>query len=161
MDKKGYGDIKTYRLVEEIMERSESSTWEEAQKEWTLDSIKIADDKEVAEGSYTCLCGHRHLKELCYIINKYNGTEALVGNCCIKKFMHDIKSDKIFRAINAAKRSKTISAALIDYCHEHDIINTWEHDFFMDVHRKRKMTDRQSYKFEMVRSKILDAADKL
>ena len=150
-----------YKLVEEIICLSVSETWEEAQKEWKLDDIKIAEDKEVVEGVYTCLCGHGHLKELCYIKNKHNGAETLVGNCCIKKFMHDIKSDKIFRAINAAKRSKTISIALIDYCYDHNIINSWEHDFFVDVHRKRKLTDKQQYKSEMVRSKILKAVDKL
>lgn len=150
-----------YKLIEEIIGLSVSKQWEEARKEWKLTTIKIADDEEVAEGKYTCLCGHRHLKELCYIMNKRNGNEALVGNCCIKKFMRDIKSDKIFRAINAAKRSKTISSALIDYCYEQGIINSWENGFFADVHRKRKLTDKQKHKFEMVRSKILDAVDKL
>lgn len=150
-----------YKLVEEIIGLSVSKTWEEAQKEWKLITIRIADDKEVSEGVYTCLCGHRHLKELCFIMNKHNGKEALVGNCCIKKFMHDIKSDKIFRAINAAKRSNTISSALIDYCYEQGIINSWERGFVTDVHRKRKLTNKQRHKYEMVRSKILTAVDKL
>ena len=157
-------EIKTtekYKLVEKIIGLSVSNQWEEAQKEWELIDIRIADDKEVAEGVYTCLCGHQHLKELCFIMNKHNGEKALVGNCCIKKFMRDIKSDKIFRAINAAKRSNTISSALIDYCYEQGIINSWERGFVTDVHRRRKLTDKQRHKYEMVRSKILTAVDKL
>ena len=157
-------EIKTtekYKLVEKIIGLSVSNQWEEAQKEWELIDIRIADDKEIADGVYTCLCGHQHLKELCFIMNKHNGEKALVGNCCIKKFMRDIKSDKIFRAINAAKRSNTISSALIDYCYEQGIINSWERGFVTDVHRKRKLTDKQRHKYEMVRSKILTAVDKL
>jgi hypothetical protein len=148
-------DPSGFRLFKEIVSRSESDTWEEAKKEWSLSFIRFASDEAVVIGKYTCLCGHTHLKELCYIKNEYNLKTELVGNCCIKKFMEDIKSDEIFKAVKKAMKTGKISKVLIDYSHEHDVINDWEHRFFLDVYQKKSKTEKQQAKYESVKAKIL------
>jgi hypothetical protein len=145
----------SYRLFEAIVNLSKSDDWEEARKEWYLAYIEVADNKEVAENEFECLCGHPHLKELCYIKNKINGAEVLVGNCCVKKFMK-LGSDQIFQAIRRGK----VNQAAIEYAFEHNIISEWEHEFLSDVWRKRNLSPKQKAIFDKLQARILRMAKK-
>ncbi len=151
MTKKVTDSISSYRLFEGITNLSTSSIWEEAKKEWRLDHVEMAEDHEVAENKYVCLCGHPHLKELCFIINDFNGNETMVGNHCVKNFMGNIKSDPLFQAI----RQKKLNKALIDYAREHRMITDREYSFLLDVFRKRKRSSKQSAWYESLKGKIL------
>ena len=144
-----------YRLFECITSLSTSTNREEAKKEWYLAHIEIASPEEVADNEYQCLCGHKHLKELCYIKNKKNGKEVLVGNCCVKKFLN-LGSDKIFQAIKKGR----LNPALIAYAHERGIITDWEHGFLMDTVRKRRFSAKQLAIFNRLKKTILEAAGK-
>ena len=138
-----------YRLFECITSLSTSTNWEEAKKEWYLAHIEIASPEEVADNEYQCLCGHKHLKELCYIKNKKNGKEVLVGNCCVKKFLN-LESDPIFRAVKKGK----VNIATVDYAFKRGIITEWERGFLKSTIRKRKLSFKQSAVLERLHKKI-------
>lgn len=140
-----------FRLFQEIIDRSEADTWEEAKKEWSLQYVEMAEDGE----DYSCLCTHPHIKELCYIKNKINGNEVLVGNCCVKKFM-ELESDLLFQAI---RRSK-VNSAMLEYAFSHNMISKWENSFMLDVMRKRKMTVKQRAVYERISDKIFGGIHK-
>jgi hypothetical protein len=142
--------IKGYRLFSEIVARSESKEWDEAKKEWYLAYIEIASPSEVAENVYSCLCGHPHLKELCYIRNKINKTEVLVGNCCVKKFMK-LDSDELFKAIKHSK----INLPTLELAYKHLVISQTERRFFIENMRKRKLDPAKKAIMDSIRNRIL------
>ncbi len=139
-----------YHLVESITNLSTTTDWETAKREWYLAYIEIASPEDVADNKYQCLCGHKHLKELCYIKNRKNEAVVLVGNCCVKKFLN-LKSDKIFRAV---KRGK-INSETVDYAFNHGIINEWERGFLESVIRKRKLSFKQNAVLDRLQKRIL------
>jgi hypothetical protein len=138
---------KSFRLFKEIVDRSQADNWEEARLEWHLDHIIIADDEEVVLGTYTCLCGHSPLKELCFIQNDFTHVMAMVGNCCVKKFMGELESDKIFSAM----KSRRVNRATIELAFNKGIIKQHEFDYCLKKTRKRK----PGYVFECIQGKIL------
>lgn len=149
MKEEDFVAIEAYHLPSAIVAQSIAKNWDEAREEWYLSHIEFADDGD----EYNCLCGHRHIKELCYIHNKYNDNTALVGNCCVKKFMRECGSDKIFQAL----KDNRINEDLTNYCFEKYIINEWEKDFLLDVWRKRRMSQKQWAKFYGIKNKIMRA----
>jgi hypothetical protein len=140
-----------FKLFQEIIDRSEADTWEEAKNEWFLEYIEMAGEGE----DYSCLCTHPHIKELCYIANEKNGNEALVGNCCVKKFM-ELESDLIFQAIRRGK----VNSAMLGYAFSHNMITEWENNFMLGVMRKRKMTVKQRTVYDRLQKKILGSVGK-
>ena len=139
-----------YKLAEEIIGRSVADTWDEAKLEWTLDEIY-----EVKEPR-TCLCGHFPIVEICVLKNKVNGQRAVVGNCCVKKFM-GLPSQKLFDAIKrvSADESKALNAETLEHAHRKGWINDWEHRFYCDTMRKRKPSDKQLAKRIQINRKVL------
>jgi hypothetical protein len=73
------------KLKNQILLRSESKDWEAVKSEWDLTRV-IKLGKE--EAGKTCLCSHSPIKELCFLVNKKTGESALVGNCCVTKFLN-------------------------------------------------------------------------
>jgi hypothetical protein len=138
---------KEFHLFKEIIERSQADTWEEAKLEWKLDHINFASDEDVVLGTYRCLCGHSPLKELCYIFNASSAITAMVGNCCVKKFMGEIESDKVFSAV----KNKRVNKATIEHAFARGIISQHEHDYCLTKFKKRK----RGYVFELYQYKIL------
>jgi hypothetical protein len=68
-----------YKLTEEILARSVAKTWDAAKLEWHLEDMYESDEPD------TCLCGHTPIIELCFLRNRFNDKDALVGNCCVKE----------------------------------------------------------------------------
>jgi len=81
-----------YKLFDEVLKLSVSQEWKTAVLEWSWERTYYVD-----YASENCLCGH-DIAECCVIKNKLNGNEAVVGNCCINKFM-ETDNDLIFQAI--------------------------------------------------------------
>jgi hypothetical protein len=133
--------VSEYKLTEEIVRRSEASTWDQAKLEWSLLEVYEADEPE------TCLCGHFPIIELCVLINGNNQRHATVGNCCVKKFI-GLPSDKIFQAVKRVRKDveKSLNAEAIQHAYERRWINQWEHSFYFDVMRKRSLTPKQRAK---------------
>jgi hypothetical protein len=144
--------VESYKLPESIIAMSEADNWDEAKLEWSLSYIEYAEDSEVAEGAYSCLCGKEHLRELCYIVNKYNGKKALVGNKCIKKFMEHIEDmDSVFYAIKNKKLNKDI----IEYARKRDIITEKQYAFLCKWSRKRNLDENTEIVCELLMEKII------
>lgn len=139
-----------YELFRPIIELSVADEWEAAAQEWKLLTIEWRD-----EGGH-CICSH-YIKEHCQIENMINGNQAIVGNCCINKFpqfsgkVYDLSS--AFRAL----RRKKINPALIEFAYHEHKISDWEHDFLLDVWRKKNLTDKQDQKKKEIQRKIIRA----
>ena len=141
----------SYKLIDEIIALSESKSWEMAKVEWRLHSIYFADEPE------TCLCGHFPIVELCELKNIKNGKFAVVGNCCVKKFL-GLPTDKIFNGVKKIKSdpSSNLNGETIEHAYSQGWINSWEYEFYGDVFRKRKFSDKQHAKKRQINENILN-----
>jgi len=135
-------------LPRRIIELSEADNWPQAVREWYLRDIEMLDPGESSE----CLCGHKPIRELCYIANRENSETAIVGNHCIEKFDKADPGHEVFgaapRIIQAALRilkDSTASAneTLIDFAEQRQIFTTANAEFYRDIWRKRNLTDGQ------------------
>lgn len=140
-----------YNLTREILALSQSTSWDEAKREWALHSIYEADEFE------TCLCGHYPIKEVCVLQNKKNRSMATVGNCCVKKFI-GLPSDLIFQAVKRVRKdeSKSLNFEAITHAYTRGWINEWEYKFSIDTMSKRKLSDRQLETRMKVNEKMLN-----
>lgn len=141
---------KSQRLAIEIIELSDSPTWDLAKTEWQLSEIYFADDPE------TCLCGHFPILELCIINNSKNNNMATVGNCCVKKFL-GLPSDKIFSAIKRVRKDieKSVNSETLHHAFKKGWINDWEYGFYKKIGPKRSLTEKQNKKKIEVNERIL------
>jgi hypothetical protein len=130
-----------YRLVEEIIARSVTSTWREAKLEWELDYIIKAD----TPGS--CLCGHPNITEQCVLVNRKNANKVIVGSVCVTRFI-GLPSDNLFASLRriAKNRMAVLGVEAIEYAYGRGWISTWEHGFYLDTCSKRKLSKRQKAK---------------
>jgi len=133
-----------YKLFAEILKMSDAKVWDEAVKEWSLVKIRYSKEPE------TCLCGHHPIKELCFIRNSVNGEVALVGNCCIKKFL-GVDLSNVFISLSRGR----VNMDVVEYCHEHGVINEWEHDFMRDIVRKCILSAKEDAKGKQIVCKIM------
>jgi hypothetical protein len=139
-----------FKLIKEIISLSVSDTWEIAKTEWELNEIYIADEPE------TCLCGRFPIIELCELKNTKNKELAVVGNCCVKKFI-GLPSDKIFQAVKRVRKDggKGLNGETIELAHSKKWINDWEYTFYIDTFRKRKLSEKQLIKRRQINEKVL------
>lgn len=139
-----------YLLTSGIVKLSNAKSWEMAKTEWELDSIFFAEEPE------TCLCGHFPIIELCELKNIKNGNHAIVGNCCVKKFL-GLPSDKIFQAVKKVKKdsSANLNGETIEHAYSKGWINQWEYEFYGDIFRKRVLTNKQAAKKRQINEKVV------
>jgi hypothetical protein len=70
-------------LQTKVIELSNSDIFNEAKFEWDIVGNDIADE----DTNETCVCGHKHLKYLFEIRNRYTNQSLYpIGSECIKKF---------------------------------------------------------------------------
>jgi len=139
-----------FKLIQEIISLSVADAWELAKKEWELSQIYFSDEPE------TCLCGHFPIIELCEIRNKKNQKIAIVGNCCVNKFI-GLPSEKIFQAVKRIRKDseKSLNIEAIELAYSKDWINNWEYEFYINTFRKRLLTENQGLKRKQINEKIL------
>jgi hypothetical protein len=139
-----------YKLTQEIVARSVATTWDEAQVEWKLEEVYEADGPE------TCLCGHAPIVELYILKNHLNLNTALVGNCCVKKFI-GLPSDKIFQAFKRVRKDEgaALNAEIIAHALARGWINEWERKFCFSTMRKRALSGKQLDKRIQINRKIV------
>ena len=139
-----------FKLTKEIIGLSVSSAWDTAKLEWSLAQIYEADEPE------RCLCGHFPIIEICILQNKQNHNQAIVGNCCVKKFI-GLPSDKIFQAVKRVRKDneKSLNSEALDHAYKNGWINKWEYDFSMDTVRKRNLSVKQLQTRKKVNEKML------
>lgn len=139
-----------YQLSKKIIESSIATTWDKAKLEWQLQEIYKAEEADI------CLCGHYPIMEICILHNSKNGNTVQVGNCCVNKFM-GLQSDKIFSAYKKVVKnvSKPLNAETIEYAYNKNWINEWEHKFYFDTMRKRKLSEKQGNIRSRINTKII------
>lgn len=136
--------MRAFALFERIVQLSKSKNWEEARKEWRLMGINRTPE------SQTCLCGHHPIKELCLIQNMHNYIQVIIGNCCINKFFDFKVEDNVFRALKKGKLNK----ALILFAREQKIISDIEKAFLLNVHKKKRFSEKQFNWYRSLSEKI-------
>jgi hypothetical protein len=141
-----------FKLKDEIILLSNSQNWEIAKLEWNFELAYYSEDLQ------TCLCGHYPIKNICVIRNTKNSNETEVGNCCIKKFLGIDDGDKIFNSIKKVKDeiSKSISIDVLEYLYNKKAISDFEFKFYLSIHRKRILTNKQTLFKEKVNWRFLD-----
>src|SRR5690625_2258487 len=98
-------------LLNEVINNSESNSWESAVLEW-----EIAGVKEDENNSSSCICGKEHIRYLFTIKNVQNGKDLFpIGSSCINKFnrddLNEITSinEGLFKLLHAVKENEFIS----------------------------------------------------
>lgn len=139
-----------YRLTAEIIARSQAKAWDAAKLEWALEDVYEAEEPG------TCLCGHFPIVETCVLRNKLNGNDAIVGNCCVKKFM-GLPSDEILQAVKRVRKdpAKSLNAHAVQHAFDRGWITAWERDFYFDIMRKRKLSPKQAAKKSQINKKFM------
>ena len=145
-----------WKLITEIIKRSEAATWEEAKKEWHFQYAEFAPWGEPG----TCLCGHTPIIELCHLGNRYNHREVIVGNVCVTKFM-DIAEDvkRIIPCLLRIKEklSKSLNIETLELAIDSYLLTEWEADFYWDTLGKRKLSLKQENVRKRINKKVLDS----
>lgn len=141
-----------YKLISEIIDRSESNNWTDAKFEWDFDYAYYSEELE------SCLCGHYPIKNICVIKNKMNGTITEVGNCCVNKFLNIDDGNKIFTSIKRLKEdiSKSMSTEVLEFMKDKKLLSDFEYGFYQDIIRKRNLSEKQLNIKERINQKLLD-----
>jgi hypothetical protein len=144
-----------FHLIEEIIALSVATTWDPAKIEWELERI-VRLDAEDGDTPETCLCSHSPIMELCYLRNTKNGSEALVGNVCVTKFL-GLNSELLFACANriAEDDDKAQNIETIDYGRQHGWYSDWEYGFLVDTIRKRTLSPKQAARRRDLNDRLL------
>jgi hypothetical protein len=144
--------LSQHKLITVLLALSQSEVWRQAQREWEFVTIYKG------KGDDSCLCGHTPIIELCEIRNKLNDNTAIVGNCCVKRFLK-MQIDLIFDAVKRIERDPTRSVNLrtLNQAISEAWITEWEYDFYKKIYKKRfrKLSPKRAAKKIEVNHKIL------
>lgn len=144
-------------LQTHILARSAATEWLKAVAEWTIDVPDFIEDDEPLA---TCPCSHYPIRELCWLSNHVTAQRTFVGNVCIKVFMqmsHVIGIVDGFQRVRADRSAGALNEAAIAFAHRNRWINEWEHSFYLDTWRKRKLTPLQAAHRQEINQKVLRA----
>lgn len=151
-------------LIKDVMDSSESNSWESAVAEWEISDVE---EDELLEES--CICGKEHLRYLFTIENKLNGSILYpIGSSCIKKFerddlKHEVDvKEQLFKLLHAVEEnqflqlsSEFFSRKLLLYLYEigafkptqwNDYEPEKDYRFMLDMFNKRNRTEKQDKK---------------
>lgn len=132
-----------FKLFKEIINLSESKEWDSAKHEWEVTDISHLSEWEEFE---SCLCWQYPIKEVCYLTNIKNWNRTIVWNVCVNKFLDlDININKVFQVIKKLKNdnSSSLNEEAIKYFFEKNIITKKDKDFYLNIWRKKKLSDNQ------------------
>jgi len=137
-------------LREHIIELSEANEWHAARLEWELDSIYQVQQPQ------TCPCGQFPINEICVVRNRKNGQASEVGNVCVNNFI-GLPSKQLFNSVRrvAKSPSSSFSEEMIVYAFDKTVISTWERDFYLEIRRKHRLSEKQRNKKNEINAQIL------
>lgn len=143
-----------YKLIQEIIDLSESKNYFQAFQEWDLIEVYNIDAKH--DDPLTCLCGHYPIYEICHIQNKLNGNKAIVGNVCINKFF-ETDADFIFKCVKRLKQdiSKSMNQSMLDYALKKGYTLHWEYTFYCKRIHKRNLNEAEVRLKIKINTKVL------
>lgn len=145
--------MKKYDLPAAIIAMSASNDWDLARLEWKVSMVERVERADLAE---QCLCGHYPIMELCHIHNDHTNHTAVVGNCCVKKFM-GIDLHLVFDGLKRIMRDDTaaLNDATVDYCYSVGVLTDWEYEFCKSIKNKRNLSMKQTNVRRRVNQKVL------
>lgn len=140
-----------FKLIEEIINLSESATWDFAKLEWEFTSAYYSDEEQ------KCLCGHYPIRNICVIRNKKNSSVTEVGNCCINKFLGIDEGNKIFTSIKRIKEKprSSMSAEVLEYLSSKNAISDFDYKFYKSIIRRTSLSLKQWDLKEKINQKLL------
>lgn len=140
------------RLSQEIIKLSNSDDWNLAKSEWDFEYAYQSEEPE------ECLCGHYPIKNICVIKNQENGNYTEVGKVCINNFLNIQKGNKIFDSISKLKTNpkSSISKTALEYLKSKDGLSDFEYNFYLDIIRKRNLSEKQANLKEKINQKFLN-----
>ena len=136
----------SWQLPQRLTGLSESKIWPKNVAEWKLQDVYTLRPGEDTE---YCLCSH-WIRQVCVVKNDRNGSEAKIGNCCIRFFekhsssfagMHTVQ-DGLRRIRRDTSRAANIG--LVDQAYRSGVLNAWERRFSIDTAKMRSLTDAQA-----------------
>lgn len=138
-----------YQLTTELLRLSQSKNWDEAKLEWDLVDVERMEEPE------QCICGHYPIIEVCTIRNNKTKLESRVGNCCVKKFNNT--SDKIFRGVAKIRKDveKSLNSETLSFAKQNGWIDTIEWNFYINVLRRRNLSEKQLNWKKAINKKII------
>jgi hypothetical protein len=143
-------------LARAIIALSVASNWPLARREWDLVDVYFR-----REPPGTCLCTHFPIVEHCLLINRKNGSRAVVGNVCVNRFF-GLPSEAIFRGLRriAGDQSKSMGETAVEHAHAHGWLNDWERHFYLDTCCRRRLSPRQLAKRVQINLQVLARASR-
>jgi hypothetical protein len=117
-----------------------------AKKEWKLESI--------SEGVGTCACGKTPIKQLCLLRNTLSGFSLIVGSTCVEKYL-EIDCKYLYKDIELAKKNKFVSNKTLEFAIESLVINTWEFNFYNDLRKLSRLSEKQKALLMKINNNIL------
>jgi hypothetical protein len=138
-----------FRLTERIVARSVARTWDLAKREWDLAEVYF-------EQGGTCLCGHHPITERCVLNNRLNGRVAIVGNCCVRRFL-GLPSEPLFAGLRRVMKNKeaALTSEVIEYAHERGWIDDWQRAFYLDTRERRWISPKQRAKRVEINERVV------
>jgi len=126
-------------LKEEMLGKSRALNWDEARLEWSFHEAYL-------DATPThCLCGHG-IRERCVLHNASTNCFVLVGSKCVREFMYElcqeVPTGAIFASIRRVRAdwSKPLHRHLVKMAHTKRHITPREVAWYLDNHRRRKLT---------------------
>ena len=141
-----------WKLRDVILEHSISDDFIIAAREW--DPVWY-DEDETCDSE--CICGKKHIKELNAIVNRFNGTELVVGSECINYFM-DLDTTNVFKRLGEIKKDFRLpmTPKLLTAISRLNILNDWELTFYENTSRKRNLSAKQMNWRITINKKVID-----
>lgn len=145
-------------LIKTVLNKSESSIWRDAVKEW-----EILDCREDSYADSFCICGKENIKYLFTIRNILNGNILFpIGSSCIKKFQRkdldevtNLTVDR-FKLLHAIENNKYIS--LTSEFFSRKLLKTlYEEEAFNTEHNNYKGYNDYNFMLKMFNKRNKDA----
>lgn len=137
-----------HTLSQGIISRSNTTSWEDAKKEWDIIDMEEVDELE------TCLCGHRHIKQVFTLRNIINCNTVRIGSTCVNRF---IQKNSNFRSYKRIKKNSlsSVTSQLLDFAYKSKWINDNDLSFYGSIIRRRKLSPAQSKWKQDINYKII------
>lgn len=134
-----------------LFKHSVSTNLEDMLAEWEITNI----EKDYENENF-CICSHP-ITELVTIENKLNGNKLIIGNCCMNKIGRI--PERISNSLFKLKKdpTKSMNKDLLDFVQrKYDLITKWEFDFYSDIMRKRKLSEKQAKIKQRINQKVIN-----
>lgn len=137
-------------LKHEVLDRSTTSNWELALREWQ--PVRIWEEEDGC-----CTCGYNPILHHTEIYNDLTGHYLVVGRICVRNFLDMPAVESIFSAYDRLKANPkgSVPKRLIEYGAAAKAISEWDHRFLLSNYGRRNLTTKQLWFRERAARRIL------